>query len=122
MRWRVCCGIAGLRVRPITFQAKYGPFVGKTLHGVQLYLLDPAHTPLMQLQFLFMEIHHTLYPHHNPFSLAERTRLQMFDKVVGTDRVRKTMERTMTLESILPILNEGVEEFVARARTYHLYH
>jgi uncharacterized protein YbbC (DUF1343 family) len=114
-------GFPGVMFRPITFQAMYGTFEGRRLHGVQLYLLDPLHTPLMPLQFLFLQVHNSLYPDHNPLLIADSSRLLMFDRVLGTDRVRKAMSRTMSLGAILPILNEGVAEFSTRTARYRLY-
>jgi uncharacterized protein YbbC (DUF1343 family) len=113
--------LPGLRFRPITFVPFYGRDAGKRLHGVQVYVLDPRAPSLMAVQFHFLQVHHALYPDKNPFLLAESSRIEMFDKVGGTDEVREAMVEEMKAEDACKRLDEGVQEFKARAVKYHLY-
>ncbi len=113
--------LPGLRFRPITFVPFYGRDAGKRLHGVQVYVLDPRASSLMAVQFRFLQVHHALYPDRNPLLLAQPSRIEMFDKVCGTDDVRKAMLEEMKAEDALRRLDEGVQEFKAKAAKYHLY-
>jgi uncharacterized protein YbbC (DUF1343 family) len=113
--------LPGLRFRPITFVPFYGRDAGKRLHGVQVYVLDPRASSLMAVQFRFLQVHHALYPDRNPLLLAQPSRIEMFDKVCGTDDVRKAMLEEMKAEDALRRLDEGVQEFRAKAAKYHLY-
>ena len=113
--------LPGVLFRPIVFKPFYGRSTGKTLKGVQVHLLDPAKVNLMALQFRFLQAHHELYPEKNPFTLADPSRLTMFDKVVGTDRVRQLFTRRMRYEDVEGSLQKDVEGFRVRAERYFLY-
>lgn len=113
--------LPGLRFRPITFVPFYGRDAGKRLHGVQLFVLDPRASSLMAVQFHFLRVHHALYPDRNPFLLAHPSRIEMFDRVCGTDTVREALGGEMKAEDAITRLDEGVQEFKARAVKYRLY-
>jgi uncharacterized protein YbbC (DUF1343 family) len=113
--------LPGLRFRPITFVPFYGRDAGKRLHGVQLFVLDPRASSLMAVQFHFLQVHHALYPDRNPFLLAQPSRIEMFDRVCGTDSVREALIGEMKAEDAIRRLDEGVQEFRVRAAKYRLY-
>jgi uncharacterized protein YbbC (DUF1343 family) len=113
--------LPGVIFRPLTFRPFYGRSAGKTLHGVQIHFIDRCQAPLLMLQFYFLQAHHSLYPDRNPFDLADPSRLSMFDRVVGTDRVRTALREEMSVEDVRPILQEGVEEFTERSAKYRMY-
>ena len=107
--------------RPIIFKPFYGRSTGKTLKGVQIHLTDPAQVNLMALQFGFLQAHHELYPDKNPFTLADSSRLAMFDKVAGTDRIRQLFTKRMRYDDVKGALEKEAEGFRARAKKYSLY-
>jgi uncharacterized protein YbbC (DUF1343 family) len=107
--------------RPIVFKPFYGRSTGKTLKGVQIHLLDPARVNLMALQFEFLQAHHELYPDKNPFTLADSSHIAMFDKVVGSDRVRQLFTKRMRYDDVKGFLEKDAEGFRARAGKYLLY-
>jgi uncharacterized protein YbbC (DUF1343 family) len=113
--------LPGLLFRPITISPFYGRDAGKRLHGVQIHIRDPHTAPLMAVQFHFLQVHHDLYPDRNPFLLAEASRIAMFDRVCGTDEVRKAMGERMRTADAMRRLDEGVAVFRERAAKYHLY-
>src|SRR5690606_29801571 len=107
--------------RPLTFKPFYTKHKDKTLRGVQIYITDSARANLLSLQFILMDVHNELYPDKNPFTLAEKSRISMFDKVCGGDEVRKAFTRRMKYEDVKPFLDGQVEAFRAKARKYYLY-
>jgi uncharacterized protein YbbC (DUF1343 family) len=114
-------GLPGVRFRPITFKPWIGPFKDKELKGVQLYLFDVSKTNLMSLQFLLMQVHHRLYPDKNPFILADSNRQRTFDRVAGTDKVRRLFTQRMRYEDVKDFLGKDVERFREIATRYWLY-
>ena len=76
---------------------------------------------LLSMQFLFMQVHHELYPDKNPFTLADSSRISMFDKVAGTDRVRQLFTKRMRYEDVKPFLEKDVEGFRGKSAKYWLY-
>lgn len=114
-------GLPGVIFRPITFKPFYGRDKDKTLHGVQLHFTDASRTNLLLLQFHFLQVHHELYPDKDPFDLAHASRMTMFDKVAGTDAVRKQFQKRKKVEDVLPLLNRDGESFRAVSAQYLLY-
>jgi uncharacterized protein YbbC (DUF1343 family) len=113
--------IPGVRFRPIHYKPYYGAQKDVYLHGVQTYITDYKNIPLTLIQFYVIQECHKLYPDKNLFELCEPSRLNMFDKVCGTGRVRDAFSKDFTVESIQGIWNKDVDNFRKRAKEYFLY-
>lgn len=111
----------GVIFRPITFKPFYASDVNKQLHGVQIHIINPDKVNLMSLQFLFMEINNQLFPEFNPFKLADESRLKMFDKVMGTSKIRELFTKRMKYSDIKSYLEKDVEQFKEVSQKYYLY-
>lgn len=103
----------GVIFRPVTYRPYYGSDQGKVVHGVQVHITDYRKINLMSLQFLFLEIHHELYPDKNPFDMAPNRHL-MFDRVSGTSKVRELFTERMKYEDIKEFLSKDVESFLEK--------
>jgi uncharacterized protein YbbC (DUF1343 family) len=114
-------GLHGVLFRPMSFKPFYGRDMGKQVKGVQVHLLDPAGVNLMAIQFLFMQVHHGLYPDKNPFDLADASRIRMFDKVAGSDQVRTLFAKRMRYDDVRGFLEKDLQRFRATAGKYLLY-
>ncbi|MDR2683300.1 MAG: DUF1343 domain-containing protein, partial [Dysgonamonadaceae bacterium] len=113
--------LPGVRFRPIHYKPYYGAQKDVYLHGVQTYITDTEKLPLTLIQFYVMQECYRLHPDRNVFELCDPSRLNMFDKVCGTGRVREAFTRDFTVESMESIWNQGVEGFKKKAKTYFLY-
>jgi len=113
--------IPGAMFRPIHYKPFYGAQKDVYLHGVQTYITDVDKIPLTLIQFYVLQECHKLHPDKNVFELCASSRLEMFDKVCGTSRVRETFAKNFTVASIQAIWNEGVENFKKKAKQYFLY-
>lgn len=111
----------GVIFRPITIKPYYGGDVNKELHGVQIHILNSNKVNLMSLQFLFMQINNELYPDHNPFKMAERAALNMFDKVTGTSKIRELFAKRMKYDDIKNYLEKDIEKFKDISKNYYIY-
>ena len=67
-----------------------------------------------------MQAVHELYPSKNPFQLSGG-RNGMFDKVCGTDYVRRTFEKRLKVEDIADYWSKDVANFKKFSRKYLLY-
>jgi len=112
--------IDGVLFRPVTFKPFYGKYQDQVLKGVEIHITDYDMVDLLSLQFILMEVHHQLYPDKNPFAMAE-PRLKMFDKVCGTDEIRRIFTKRMRYDDIKPILSQDIESFRERSSKYYLY-
>lgn len=106
--------------RPIHFKPYYGFGNGKDQHGVEIYITDP-HTPvdLTLLQFYVMQELAAMLPGKATFSqVIPASRLQMFDRVCGTKKVRLAFARRHRVDDILPLWRNDFRE---QSRPYRLY-
>jgi uncharacterized protein YbbC (DUF1343 family) len=112
--------IPGLIFRPIHFRPYYTNMQGKRMRGVQAHLTDLHKVPLSLVQFYVLQELYAMHPEQNVFALAPE-RLDMFDKVCGTDKVRKAFEKRFRVEDILELWTKDVGPFVKKANPYFLY-
>lgn len=110
--------LAGVFFRPIYFKPFYGRFQGQMCGGVQIHLLDPRGVELTPIQFHALDAARKLEEGFDPFA---NKRSDMFDKVCGTDGMRRLLEAGRPVEELLAFWNEGVEEFRQRRSKYLMY-
>jgi uncharacterized protein YbbC (DUF1343 family) len=113
--------IPGVVFRPVHYKPYYSVLQGKTIHGVQIHFTDAGKAPLSLLQFYMLQEAHKLWPEIDVFALCEKSRLDMFDKVCGTDQVRLIFQKKWTVDSILELWTRDIPDFRKRAERYFLY-
>ena len=113
--------LAGLQFRPINYSPYYSVSKDREVHGVEVYVTDYEEAELSLVQFWVLQECHKLWPDHNVFELCEKSRLNMFDKVCGTDQIRLEFCKTFRVESILSLWGKDVNAFKMRAKRYFLY-
>lgn len=111
----------GIRFRPAAMKAYYGRDKDKYLKGVQLVITDFKTVPLLEVQFGIMEAVHAVNPDLKLLDTRSRNRHSMFDKVIGTNEVREKFSVRYRYEDVKEVLEQGVEEFKERSKTYWLY-
>lgn len=112
--------LPGTSFRTIHYKPIAGSSQGKLLHGVQYFFTDYEAAQISLTQFYVMQALHRLYPGRNPFTEAAG-RTAMFDKICGTDYVRKTFSERMEVSDIAGYWNRDVEAFRTLSGKYHLY-
>lgn len=113
--------ISGVKFRPISFKPYYGRFEKKEMHGVQIFIEDAEKVNLLSLQYLFLQVNNELYPDKNPFVMADTSRISFFDKVAGTDKVRKMFTERMQYKDIEAFLDKDIAVFRKKSSKYYLY-
>lgn len=113
--------LPGVIFRPIHYKPYFSTHEGKMVHGVQIHLTDPSKAPLTLLQFYLMQETHRLWPDKNLFTLCEQSRLSMFDKVCGTDEVRKAFTKSFLVSDIMALWTNDIPAFRTKASKYFLY-
>jgi len=113
--------LAGLQFRPINYTPYYSVSKDREVHGVEVYVTDYEEAELSLVQFWVLQECHKLWPDHNVFELCEKSRLNMFDKVCGTDQIRLEFCKTFRVESISSLWSKDVNAFRMRAKRYFLY-
>jgi len=113
--------LPGLQFRPIHFTPYYSVSKDKVVHGVQVYVTDYGKAELSLVQFYVLQECHLLWPEKNVFRMCEKSRLNMFDKVCGTDKVRIEFSKTFRVESIQQLWEKDIVEFRMKAKRYFQY-
>ena len=113
--------LPGLLFRPIHFTPYYSVSKDKVVHGVQVHVTDYKSAGLSLVQFWVLQECHKLWPGKNVFELCDKSRLNMFDKVCGTDKVRLEFAKTFQVASIMPLWNKDIALFRERVQRYFFY-
>jgi len=111
--------LQGVIFRPITYKPYYGFGKDKMLHGVEIYITDYTNINLIPVQFYFAQAVNELYG-RNIISENEG-RFDMFDKVLGTSKIRELFMQRLKVEDIVPYLNKDIENFRKLSKKYYLY-
>ncbi|MEG8947257.1 exo-beta-N-acetylmuramidase NamZ family protein [Rosettibacter firmus] len=111
----------GVIFRPISYKPLYGKWQNKILNGVQIHIYDFNKVKLIPIQFYFLETIAKLYPEKKIFNIVDTTRINMFDKVLGTDKIRLEFSRRYKVDDIISILNKDINNFKILSKKYHLY-
>lgn len=112
--------LPGVAFRTIHYKPIAGSSQGKLVHGVQFHYTDYAKAQITLTQFYVMQAVNRLYPEHNPFVIS-KSRTGMFDKVCGTDYVRKTFSERLEVADIIDYWNKDVKDFKTLSKRYYLY-
>lgn len=113
--------IPGIIFRPIHYKPYYSHFKDENISGVQVHIRDYEKVTLSVIQFYVLQELHKLYPDQNLFDEKNEKRFNMFDKVCGTDKIRKTFTRRFLVEDILPLWNQDTESFHKKVKPYLIY-
>ncbi len=111
----------GVIFRPVHYKPYYSVLQGKAIHGVQVHLSAASKAYLSLIQFYVLQEAHKLWPDKDVFSLCEKSRLEMFDKVCGTDQVRLEFTKNFRVSDIQDIWTRDIPGFKAKAEKYFLY-
>jgi uncharacterized protein YbbC (DUF1343 family) len=111
----------GVIFRPVHYKPYYSVAQGKIVHGVQIHFTDNKQAYLSLIQFYILQEAHKLWPDKDVFKLCDKSRLDMFDKVCGTDIVRTEFEKSFSVSSIYGIWNKDIPAFRKKAEKYFLY-
>ena len=113
--------LPGVLFRPIYATPFYGSSKGKEIGGVQIYITDFDEARLSDIQFYAMQVIAGILPDFDPFGKAAASRLEMFDKVTGSEEVRRAFGKRYRYEDIYNIWNEYADKFRRLSEKYYLY-
>jgi uncharacterized protein YbbC (DUF1343 family) len=113
--------LPGVRFRPMSYKPYYGKQTGRNLSGVQIHITDRSAVNLTNIQLHVIETLIALYPEKNPFTLADSSRNAMFDKVAGTDLVRKQLSAGTSAAAVIASWQPELAKFMEMRKKYLLY-
>lgn len=113
--------LPGVKFRPIYYKPFYSVGAGKDFKGVQVHILDFEKCALTDIQFYVMQALAELWPDKAVFNNADQTRFNMFDKVCGSDQIRKKFSERSRFEDIRDYWYKDVESFRKLSKRYYIY-
>lgn len=113
--------LPGVAFLPVHYTPYYSISKGTPVHGVQLHITSFEKANLTLVQFYLLQECHALWPGKNPFEMCDPSRLDMFDKVCGSDTIRKEFSRSFRVSSIEKLWMEETGPFREQAKKYLLY-
>lgn len=119
--------LPGIYFRPAYYRPYYQTFEKQQCGGVQVLITDYDKVRPVEAGMHVLEAVNKLYPEKNvlltsgDLSTTETSRAQMFDKVMGTDKVRKALGAGQSAESVTASWKPEREKFVAERQKYLLY-
>jgi uncharacterized protein YbbC (DUF1343 family) len=113
--------LPGVRFLPHFYRPTWGKFAEEFIPGVLIRITDfktyqPYLTQLHLLYFLYQ-----MYPEHNLFRTAVASKVQMFDKAMGSDTIRLALEAGATPGMILRDAKEDLQQFRRIREQYLMY-
>ncbi len=111
--------LPGVEFRTIWYKPVSGNLKGQQVQGVQYFFTDYEKARITELQFHVMQAVAELYPDKRAFEVVSGYGL--FDKVCGTDYIRKELGKRYLVDDVLQYWRKDEEDFRRLSRTYHLY-
>jgi len=112
-------GLEGISFRTIWYKPYFGSLAGKLVKGLQFFFTDYEKARLTDTQFYVMQAVAELYPDKKAFEVANGVGL--FDKVCGTDYVRKEFVKRYKVSDIIEYWRKDEAAFRELSQQYHLY-
>ena len=112
-------GIEGVSFRTIWYKPFSGSQKGELVGGLQFFFTDYEKARITEVQFLVMQAVAELYPNKKAFEVISGYGL--FDKVCGTDYVRKVFSNRYRFEDIKEYWRKDEEAFRILSKEYHIY-
>ena len=111
--------IPGVSFRTIWYKPFSGSLKGQLVRGLQFFFTDYDKARLTEVQFHVMQAVAELYPSKRGFEVADGVGL--FDKVCGTDYVRREFSKGYKVEDIKAYWRKDEDSFRDLSQKYHIY-
>lgn len=111
----------GVEFRSTSYIPFYKDTTGIRYKGVQIHITDMNNLNMEKVQIAILEALVRLFPDYNIFRRARPDKLQAFDKAVGTDFVRLSLQNNVPLESIIEEMNQRYGDFKIKREKYLIY-
>ena len=112
-------GLPGVSFRTIWYKPIAGSRKGELVKGLQFFFTDYDKARVTETQFYVMQAVAELYPDKKAFEIISGYGL--FDKVCGTDYVRKEFSKRYKVADIAGYWRKDEASFRELSRQYHIY-
>ncbi len=114
--------LPGVYFRPAFFIPHYYKFEEQQCAGVQIHITNFDAVRPLEVGVHMMEVLLKLYPDQQILGGSEMTpRMKMFDRVWGTDAVRRALQAGKPAQEIIQSWKADVEKYLKKRQQYLLY-
>jgi uncharacterized protein YbbC (DUF1343 family) len=113
--------MAGVEFRQISYIPFYKDTTGLRYKGVQIHITDRNALNIEKVQIAILEALVRLFPENNIFDRAKPDRIIAFDKAIGTDDIRRALQKKTSIEEILRTIDQRRAGFMIKREKYLLY-
>lgn len=113
--------LSGITFRPMSYRPFYFDTTGIRHHGVQVHVVDRDKVELMRIQYAILKALVTVFPDWDIFDRARPEKIEMFDKVSGTDAIRRRFKEGMSVDDLLRLIDQERATFMIKRAKYLLY-
>ncbi len=113
--------LEGVFFRPLSFKPYYGRFKGKSCSGVQIIITDTKKFLPYTVQINIIDAIQKLYPEKNFFKIDKTGSKDMFEKAMGTAKIRKYLKDKVPLNKFIEEYKKDLKKFKEKRKKYLLY-
>lgn len=113
--------LQGVEFRPLSYRPFYYDSSGLRYEGVQIHVVNRDRINLTAVQFTILDALYRLFPGKDIFARARADRLDMFDKVNGTNEVRRELMSSKSIDELLRKFDQERAVFMIKREKYLLY-
>ena len=113
-------GVPGIYFRPTRYKPFYAMSSGEMCGGVQLVRVAERTAPFTATIALITTLR-DMYPDRDLLGKVRSDRWQMFDKICGTDQIRKMLVGGKSFEQIVKWWEPELSRYIATRQGYLLY-
>lgn len=112
--------VPGIYFRPTRYKPFYAMSSGQMCSGVQVLRIGERCAPFSATIALMTTLR-DMYPERQLFEKVKSDRWKMFDKVCGTDQIRKKVLDGSSYQDILAWWEPGLKKYISEREEYLLY-
>jgi uncharacterized protein YbbC (DUF1343 family) len=113
-------GVPGVYFRPTRYKPFYAMSAGELCNGVQVVRIGEQTAPFSATIALLTTLR-DMYPEQKILEKVKSDRWRMFDKVCGTDQVRKKLLAGESYDDIVDWWREDLKSYITTREKYLLY-
>ncbi|MFH0992420.1 MAG: DUF1343 domain-containing protein [bacterium] len=113
--------LGGVEFRPMYYRPFYFDTTRSQFYGVQIHVVDREKVNFISVALHVLEALVTLYPDKDIFERAQSSRISMFDKATGSDEIRLSMTKKISVNEILRKIDQQRAPFMIKREKYLIY-
>ncbi|MGB2867637.1 MAG: DUF1343 domain-containing protein [Bacteroidota bacterium] len=114
-------GLEGVQFRTMWYKPFYFDTTGIKYEGVQIHVIDRDRINFTAVQLSILDALYRLFPDRDIYSRAKPEKIEMFDKVLGSPDIRKSLMDQMSVEDLLRKIDQQRAQFMIKREKYLIY-